>query len=138
MSAWICSDNHINLLATFALRRGVVLQYQGETIDCAKEPQRVATVLLDENFRSVNYRYDEHEHEAITFREVKKLPGVLAVLKQLLCYDYQACECTDYDHTLAKAIVQACLDEVRAMRPTQTLEQMRETSNYRKAPWGID
>ena len=139
MSAWICSDNHINLIATFAAHCNLSVKYKDEVIDCAKDPQRIASVLLAENYRSVNHRYSENNSAEITYAAVDstELPSTASMLKQLQCYNYQACETADYKRTLAKAIVLACIDEV-VKRARRTAKQIEASAAYNAAPWGID
>jgi len=141
MSAWVCSERHINLIASYAAAHQLVVTWRDETIACAVSQQRVVTVLMEENHRSVNHRYSEDDHEAITFEALVTSVTPVFMLKQLACYDYQACECDDYDATLAKAIVEACIAEV-CRRAGRTVEQMRGARNcgnaeWQAAPWGI-
>lgn len=138
MSAWICSDLHINAIATFAAGGHLAVNYRGKVIDCAKDPQHVASVLLAENYRSVNYRYGEINSAEIVYGEVVDLPSPVSMLKQLLCYDYQTCECPDYARTQAKAIVKACMNHVLTLLPGFTIDQLRATPQYQQAPWGLD
>ena len=54
---------------------------------------RVGAMLLAENRRSVNHRYDEEEwEEPYGFRRLAGYPDPIVVLKAISCYRYQSCE----------------------------------------------
>lgn len=71
---------------------------------------RVGQILVDQNYRSYNYRYDEElvtEVFEITGQDLmytKRLTPV-ETLKALTSYDYQASETPDYLETNARALV---------------------------------
>jgi hypothetical protein len=148
MSAWICSDLHINTLAAYAARHAIKFVHKGEHISCALHPQSIATMLLAENYRSVNARYSETESATIAYVAEPELPDPYGMLKLVDCYDYQACECEDYDTTMACAFVKAveAFIESTVSCPLKkggdpihtTVERMRKTPAYDGAPWGVD
>jgi hypothetical protein len=54
---------------------------------------RVGAMLLAENVRSVNYRYDEDDWEPpYLFHPLPGTPDPLVVLKAIACLKYQSCE----------------------------------------------
>jgi hypothetical protein len=61
MSAWLVSQNHLNVLVAYALREGCIGANDGE---------KTFKVLLDENIRSLRYRYSDTkdwENSAATY-----------------------------------------------------------------------
>ncbi|MDR7277645.1 hypothetical protein [Catenuloplanes atrovinosus] len=131
MSAFVVSDDHIDALLTAGLHsRGLrwfwpeidaasdrgnwtsaALQAQSEqrrrelTIDTAG---RVGAVLLAENQRSVNHRYDEEELEIpYLFRPVPGTPDPVTTLRIIASYEYQACEHPGWRSSEAYAICDA-------------------------------
>jgi hypothetical protein len=138
MSAWVCSDRHINALATFLAAREIGFPWQGGTFSCIDQPANVANVLFAENVKSVNYRYDEADptvgHE---FELVVPLPELGNLYRQFQCYDYQACEHPSYEHSLAKAMVTAGMSAIE-VQLSMTKEQIERSVEYNNAPWGLD
>lgn len=67
---------------------------------------RVGQILVNQNYRSYNYRYHEKtepEVFEITGQDLMYVPRLTPVetLKALASYDYQACETPDYEDTAA-------------------------------------
>lgn len=131
MSAFICSNSHINALAALAGLAPIKVYRPGlPMVDCFMNEQFTAELLLTENARSVNARYHgdrndptiEHRHEA----RFLKLTAV-EVIKLCNCYDYQACESKDYPQTLACALV----DQLRK-------HYITELPGYDDAAWELD
>lgn len=127
MSAWICSDLHINTLAAFAKAHDIRVYYNGGFID--NEPQRIAAILYTANVESVNQRY-EADDDSSTFTyapvNVTKIKPVV-IIKACHCFDYQACEVDNYESTVAYFIIQAIIGAACRILP-----------GYEAAPWGID
>ncbi len=120
MSAFIVEDDLIDLLATYAAEHRMSVG----------EPQSVGTVLVAQNWRSVNYRYRENdEPESYTFHTYAGPMEPIAVIKACDCYDYQACETDDYQDTDAAKIV-------RLIRDRAIGEVLRQLPAYDRAPWG--
>lgn len=70
--------------------------------------EAVGQILLDENVRSVNYRYNEDEryvydHAAPADRRWTPVE----ILRAIECYEYQACETPEWSDSEAHAIVAA-------------------------------
>lgn len=132
MSAWLCSQDHINLLAN--------------SNHWCDDRKAAFDMLLEENLRSLRHRYagrdflQEYEDEAkgYTFERVSPIeliqrvyaeqkdraryyPAVTQpvtlerlraqVITSCHAYDYQACETDDYRTTPAARFVRAILEE---------------------------
>ena len=107
MSAYIVSNMTIS-----AIVDGIALvdeySYIGKL--ARKDPKKVGQMLLDENYRSVNERYDEDD-KPYEFKFVSGEPGWSEefmtphhftygqVLGSANCYEYQTCEYEGYDKT---------------------------------------
>ena len=62
--------------------------------------------LIDENYKSVNYRYGENaEPHEFTYKPVKQRTAV-EILKACACYSYQTCEHPEWKESEAYVIVQ--------------------------------
>ena len=99
----------------------------GESQDTSKLGQ----ILVDQNYRSVNARYNENQvPPPYTYtRQVGQGPDdfePLQVLKACDCYDYQACKTDDYHTTQAAWIV----DIIRKAA-------IRDLPDYHDAEWHI-
>jgi hypothetical protein len=93
MSAWIVSDDHIDLLTTAV---DVMAAYQGR-IHTPAEIQGIFDMLRQSNYDSVNFRYSEHEEPTPrAFQRLKDFNVTAACLVQtraaIDCYEYQSCE----------------------------------------------
>lgn len=76
-----------------------------------KTMSRVGQILVNQNYRSYNYRYDEAvepEVFEITPQDLMYVPRLTPVetLKALQSYDYQSCETPDYRETAACKLVE--------------------------------
>jgi hypothetical protein len=104
MSAFICNDPTILLTALW----------------CCSGPddhdlERIVRVLTEQNYASVNYRYDEDEKPP----EIELDRDILEVLFEvsperargaIACYAYQACETPDWPQTEAQRLTQEALE----------------------------
>jgi len=141
MSAYIVTHETINAILTFAYRHphewdNIYLSEDGGWKTYLRtsraDMSELAQILLNENYRSVNYRYAEAETApAIQFQEVYAAAGrtwtPVEVLKLLACYDYQACECPDYAQSTAHVLVER-LQYIA----------IHSLPGFDAAPWGID
>jgi hypothetical protein len=132
MSAFLCSEPHINLLANFWA--------QG---DLAKG-RKAFKLLVAENLRSLSARYpgrdflDEWKRDAkrYKFRSIPRIKDYTAqlatlIVKQCNCFDYQACETVDYETTEAAQLVRSIRDAAIAAGGDVA------GPKYDAAPWGI-
>jgi hypothetical protein len=97
MSAFTVGSDHIDLMVTVAMRiPGFTEQY----VNIPETADRLGQMLTNENYKSVNYRYDEQEEVpeyhwtpvAELQRESLGQMLLLQILKAAHCYDYQSCE----------------------------------------------
>jgi hypothetical protein len=93
----------------------------------AETAHQVGAMLVAENQRSVNFRYDEEKMEDLY--EYEPYRGKLTpvqVLKAIACFDYQACETPDWDESEAKAFCNALMHRM-----------IVELPGYDEAKWEI-
>lgn len=138
MSAWIVSQNHIRLL--------VEALYKYEVVPNNTTPDHIGRVLWRENFRSVNYRYEEHNllppftHDSEARASwmfpspdqgiIRDLVRNTALLyKQICCYNYQSCQHPGWESTQAYALMAAL---------RKAVEKHGQPDYDTTAPWGID
>lgn len=101
MSAFIVSDDHIDFLVTYAIGGGPS-RVSGE------QPQKLGQMLLEQNYRSVNWRYNDNAAvPTYVFRPFTGPMTPVGILKACQCYDYQSCETEDYEKTDAARLVDA-------------------------------
>ena len=132
MSAFIVSKKHIDALVTFAIATeyGQHIRVQGEEgydVELGNHltPDEIGQILWDENFRSVNHRYDSSDKaERYTFRSLIHKPA--QIIKACHCYDYQACETDDYEFTLAHRIIEAIIESAA-----------HKVEGYEAAAWAL-
>lgn len=65
--------------------------------------EQVGAMLLAENQRSVNYRYNEHEIEEPYTHGPSSLRSPVEILFAIACYEYQSCETPDWEQSEAAA-----------------------------------
>lgn len=118
MSAFIVGTDHIDALLTAAMAwsdggRFSFYRLDSETDELTKfdltadTASLVGALLLLENQRSVNFRYDDDDLEPVyEFRALPwkfgKRPDPVVVLKAIDCYVYQSCEHDGWPESTAK------------------------------------
>jgi len=124
MSAWICSATHIAAMVGSIRRYD---RYGSLTADA-----ETAQMLANENVRSVNFRYNENNTfpptnwSQLINRFLFRPLDPVTLLKQIDCYEYQACECDDWEQTEAYKWCQKARRIAIAALP-----------GYDNAPWGL-
>jgi hypothetical protein len=146
MSAFICSDAHIKALSAVAATRvhgrfavdplylvGLdgsrgftdvppTLDYELATV--------YANILLQENIRSVNYRYPSEPSAsysiALNSGDMLRKQSHISLLKLVNCLEYQMSESPDCELTLAFALTRAIRDAI-----------IHDMPGYESAPWTI-
>jgi len=117
MSAFIVSHAHINYMLNALAAYDVRINWTEGTdtfiydARSTDDAMTLAAVLLNQNVRSVCARYPQDKPEdytdyVISFRyDLAKVDPVQTV-KACQCYDYQACETSDYAETFAHRITE--------------------------------
>jgi hypothetical protein len=130
MSAFIVSKTQINALVRFASTNGVIFFYgpTSQRWNVSGNEDATAQLLLDENVRSVNFRYkEEGEAGQIVYQlDAPELTAV-QVIKLAQCLEYQSCETPDWEGTMAKKF----LDAITSLAITKL-------PGYEEAPWTIE
>lgn len=132
MSAWLCSATHVAAIVAFYARDRYCSWTWLRMPDA--RPEGVATMLHQENVRSVFGRYGDsasdfgppHEFSA---REIERAPVLtpVEVLKAVGCLRYQSCEHEEWEGSNAERFLRAVEASAIAALP-----------GYDAAPWGID
>lgn len=107
MSAFICCDEHISAIVGWYVTKGQEVNYENRQ-KTREQMQELGQILLDENIRSVNHRYNENEPtEAFTLLDtfVSYPLSPIDIIKACNCLDYQSCETPDYEQTLAHKLL---------------------------------
>jgi len=131
MSAFIVSDKHIAAMVNSMVPHypgdGKSYYWDGETRYFGGNSQEIGQKLWDQNYRSVNARYNE-KTETPVYRgaSIGRSLSPIEIVKACHCYNYQSCEATDWEHTEAYAISEAI--EASAVR---------RISGYEEADWAI-
>lgn len=127
MSAFILGHKHINALVNYAYNHDMHfchddIGYNGQT-----DRRAIGQTLMNENHRSVNYRYEENDTpREYVFKFSDVYYSSVQLLKACDCYDYQSCETPDYRETFAAKIVQGIRKHV-----------IRNIEGYNDAMWEI-
>lgn len=126
MSAYVVTDEHIA-----AILQASSPQYPGDSFSYYWNDEQHCTknlgqILLNENYRSVNFRYSKndspHEFQPKAIQQYKPVE----ILSLIAGYEYQACETDDWRETEAFAIVDALKHRA-----------IKRLDGYEKDPWSI-
>lgn len=132
MSAFVCSDLHINTLVTYAVKQRVSWAGMTETgqqirRNAHEDPKFMAALLYRANVESVNHRYgDNRPEDDFVFAKVPSLPDPVRILKLCNCFDYQSCETDYWEVSEAYNAIQAIKEEA-----------IRNLPGYNEAKWSI-
>lgn len=120
MSAYICSDLHINTIVTWAV--------ENHALPYGTTPETIAALLYSENVRSVNYRYNERTKRTGFGYCPASIDGITSVqiIKLCHCLDYQSCEHKQWERSKAKAFLRSVIDRATMKLP-----------GYEQAKWSI-
>ena len=129
MSAFTVSKEHIDSMV-------YALDLDGKKRD--QETRNVlGQILWDENYKSVNFRYNgKDEAPKYVFTTPEKPYSLYAAYKNCRCYNYQSCETDNYNATLAcaiNAVLMATIERCLEM----TKEEIQKMPQYEEAEWGI-
>lgn len=134
MSAYVVNTEHIDALITAGLHYAhpygpIRWNFTNPGRPDELQPETATAtgaMLLAENVRSVDYRYQENgATPAYTFRRLQGHPAPVVVLKLIDAYEYQACETPDWKDTAAASFCDALRRRMIAALP-----------GYNDAPWG--
>lgn len=111
MSAFLCSEKHINTLVSYGVQQDISVYIPGSSGQkcwqaIRKDPDLIAGILTTANVESVNYRYDEDTVLApVKYESVSTaFLSPIQIVKLCDCFDYQACEVDDYEDSPAASI----------------------------------
>jgi hypothetical protein len=121
MSAYIVDHDHIDALLSYAIEHNVryVVRETETCVNISKiNATEIGRILLDENERSVRYRYPGNDEDELPgsigqnaasyrFRKWPEKLAAMTIVKACDGYDYQASETNDYEQSLAATIVRA-------------------------------
>lgn len=97
MSAFIVNKKHIDYILSASLMNKYVVDYH--SLD------KTGQILINENFKSVNYRYNEsHQPYQYKFQQISNI-DVIQALKAIHCLEYQSCEHKNWNRSKAKKIL---------------------------------
>jgi hypothetical protein len=111
MSAFHVSDDHINILLSWARKHNPIVSAGNTRFDLTQSEDywRVGAVLRDANNASMNARYgDEPESYLPKTVSVAHLQPI-NIVSGCNCFDYQACEYDGWESSGAKSVV----DQIR-------------------------
>lgn len=134
MSAFIVSDTHINSLVRYASRhklsvyfnRQLGFPFGKERLNVYDNEQAIAQILLDENVKSVNYRYRDNEVMSITYDRAAPILTAIEAIKAAQCLRYQSCEHSDYEDSIAFKLIEAIITDA-----------IPRLEGYESAEWAI-
>jgi hypothetical protein len=159
MSAFEVSETHIDVLVSYALQRqggdslywyfdlqedklpGEALSSGDDYMTRLRASRREVNrdnagywgaLLVAENKRSVNFRYDDDEiEEPYQFTEYAGHFEPVAILAALNCYEYQSCEHPEWKVSEARAFCEAL--KARAIRALPGYGKVREITDAHEA-----
>jgi hypothetical protein len=128
MSAFTVTNTHINALVRYASRNDISVFYSNPTmrLNVSGNEQKVAQLLLDENIKSVNYRYSEKESGHIEYDQGAPMLTAIQAIKAAQCLRYQSCEHPTYEGSIAELLVEAIISDA-----------IPRLEGYNEAQWAI-
>jgi hypothetical protein len=128
MSAFTVTNTHINALVRYASRHKITVAYGNPTmrLNVSAHEQEVAQLLLDENIKSVNYRYSETETGFIEYDRGAPILSAIQAIKAAQCLRYQSCEHPTYEGSIAQLLVEAIISDA-----------IPRLEGYNEAQWAI-
>ena len=132
MSAYIVNDKTIHAIVKGFEQYNADFAAEGYTrpiqviIDLQALRNGIGQILLDQNYKSVNYRYsDELKTPKYNFEDVEINEGIL--LGCINCYEYQACETDDFfESALYRSL----------MRLKEAMLERMIADKGQEIPWG--
>jgi hypothetical protein len=136
MSAFIVSNKHINYLMQFlGQQKDLHLSLNGKGINTANidDMQNVANILIKQNWKSYNFRYNEKNKVPKNYKfaiDFNFKPNLAQVIKACQCLNYQSCETRNYNQSNAKKII----DTIQYLATQRILNSM----DYENLKWEIN
>ena len=134
MSAYIVNNETIHAIVKGFMQYNAEFKAEGYEkpiqviIDLQELGNGIGQKLLEQNYKSVNYRYSEDtETPTYKYKDVEINEGVL--LGCIQCYEYQACETNDY----FESDIHESLNGLKMAM----LERMIQQKGY-EIPWGYE
>ncbi len=136
MSAFILSQRHIDAIVTAGMAVKAFSPKHGQMT--RENANDIGIMLLEENYNSVNHRYERDDTRAAyayrfyppfsvgTLRGPDACQAIAAALKALDCYEYQSCEHAAWEQSTANRLCQTIRSLLTAALP-----------GYDQAPWEI-
>jgi hypothetical protein len=133
MSAWMVSTRHIDCLVSAMGAFGIVGR---------DEYDRIGDILVQENVESLLYRYSRDKRSDYaapgTYRHTPfSSEDPAFILKQVDCYDYQACEHPGWEESEASRLCNLLVEKIAASIGHSPSE-IRMTPAWDAALWGVD
>ncbi|HBD95161.1 MAG TPA: hypothetical protein DC057_13430 [Spirochaetia bacterium] len=108
MSAFIVNKKHIDYLVSALYYSNK--DYQNKYMDI-QELNKIGQTLVNANYKSVNYRYNESEKPyKYIFSQIFTI-YFIQTLKAINCLDYQSCEYPGWERSKAKKILNQIKDQ---------------------------
>lgn len=136
MSAFLCSEQHIAMLANFASCNDIYLHAKYyDNPDATKDAGDIAQALARENINSINARYPDSDTEGDNLfilncrdiaRKGTKQYQAVEIIKAAQCFEYQACEHDEWNTSDAKTVIDKIISAA-----------IRQLPGYDAAPWGF-
>jgi hypothetical protein len=133
MSAFMCSETHLAMLATFAEQHGIA---EGQTLFDALKAWNVLSLKAryggrcEELIEGVkDYRFAPLDLKTLAGDDPREALSV--IIKLADCYAYQACEDEGYDDSVTAGLVERIIERAKA------LGGVTEGEAYDAAPWGL-
>lgn len=103
MSAFVVTDQHINALVRYASRHSITVYEPMQDIRFTVRGHEgiAASLLLDQNVKSVNYRYEENEKATIIYNPAAPVLTAIQAIKAAQCLRYQSNETPDFEDSFA-------------------------------------
>lgn len=129
MSAFTVTNTHINALVRYASRHKITVAYGNPTmrLNVSAHEQEVAQLLLDENIKSVNYRYSDTETGYIEYDRGAPILSAIQAIKAAQCLRYQSCEHPTYEGSIAERLIEAIISDA-----------IPRLEGYNDAQWAIN
>lgn len=127
MSAFMCSEEHINAIVTYAYMHEIEAYLDGARLSAKNHPQRWVDILTKANRDSLLARYGDQDNSPVpTFERARISAKSVQIVKLCHSYNYQACEVEDYETTRAYKLISTVLDHI-----------LRGMAGYEDAEWAI-